>query len=312
MSTAVTIAPIHDDARLHLDLCGRRAEVRLHAVRQRNWSRVAFGEVRDPAPELAQGVFVKQFLDRRGVAQAAQWQYEFDGHQTALAVPLADVEVIPVVARLPDSLVLCYPRKQLITPDALLRRDGASFARLLPRMLTALKGLLAALEKAPAAVPGPLPRKQRGYGGNQPALNFKGLDIRNCAWPCDTQGRPIEGPPLLFDLGRPYLAPIEEAAAKFVVSCGLLNWGTPVRRFVRGPDLGLLHMAATTLRPYVDPAAIAAEIDLQERFRLYEFQARNVLTWWCKRVAIGAYGRPYLRRMRRAAADLPPSERAPA
>jgi hypothetical protein len=111
------------------------------------------------------------------------------------------------------------------------------------------------------------------------------------------QGKPRHEDFFLFDFGRPYLAPIQEAAAKLFVSIGLLNWGRPLSRFSKGPDFRLLETAKQRLLPFLDPVAIAAEVRLQRSFRWAEIQGTGSLERSVKRLAINTLGKRYFDRL---------------
>ena len=143
-----------------------------------------------------------------------------------------------------------------------------------------------------------LPLKERDYGTGRLAVNFKGFEIRNAGVGPDVAGEVGPGDLVLFDFVRPYLAPIEEAAAKLFVSIGLLNWGSPVGRFLRGPDQQLLADAMNILSPWIDSAAVNAELSLQERFRTGEFKGAGGIEVMLKRIGVDMIGRWYLRRLR--------------
>lgn len=310
MNASTQVAGIQDGDDIALDLNGAQVEVRIRDVCQRNWSRVAIGELREPAPDQGQEpqashLFVKQFLDRRGEPHADHMHNELAGCRAATAIAAPGVRVMPVVATNESDMVLCYPWQKLITPDELLRTEQSAFASRIDALVELSRTLLGTFAHCPAAVAAELKSKHRNYGSAPQALNLKGLDIRNWAWPCSSPGAPMDGAPLMFDCGRPYLAPIEEAAAKLLVSFGLLNWGWPMRRFWRGPDAELLQKVVQRFDPFVDRNAVLAEIDLQERIRMGEFQGRNMVARLGKRLTVEVVGRRYLRRLRSLCTNLP-------
>ncbi|MFK7739351.1 MAG: hypothetical protein AB8H80_03435 [Planctomycetota bacterium] len=304
MNAPPRIQAIRHQEQLALDIDGTRVNVSLHDICQRNWSRVAVGELSEALPGQEARVFVKQFVDRRGEPHADHMNNELAGSRAATALETNGVRVMPVISVDQERLLLCYPWQILITPDELLRTNEAAFASRVGSLVDLARNFLDALHPCPEHIASGLKSKSRPYGGAARALNLKGMDIRNWAWPCSTPGNVIDGPPLVFDCGRPYLAPIEEAAAKLLVSFGLLNWGWPMRRFVRGPDAKLLERVATVFQPYVSRDAVLAEIDLQARVRMGEFQGSNAITRLGKRLTVEVIGRRYLRRLRRQCTQL--------
>jgi len=130
-------------------------------------------------------------------------------------------------------------------------------------------------------------------------VNFKGFDIRNMAVrKLDNNGYSWERM-VMFDFGKPYLAPVEEAAAKLFVSIGLLNWGRPVSRFAMGPDEALLEKVLPGFRPFLDIKAVRAELQLQTGFRSREFHGSGGLERNLKRWGVGLLGKRYLSRLAR-------------
>jgi hypothetical protein len=304
MATCDTPHPLMAGEPVRVRHDGHEYVVRPESVSQRNWSRVGIGQVTGgQAP--AQRVFLKQFLDRSGIAHSEHFAAERDGCRIATGIPQDGLQISTVTGEsLPDCL-LVYPAMRVITPDELLRRDPAQFRALLPGLLQAMTSLLRALPAAAAMNPG-LKRKQRSFRCSVVALNFKGLDIRNIGIPLDDQRRPSGDRPVMFDFGRPYLAPMEEAAAKLFVSCGLLNWGWPLARFIHGPDTAIIEAAATAFAPYLDREAIAFEVEHEARVRLGEPpQGSSAAIRLGKQLVIGTVGRWHLGRLRALLGDLP-------
>ncbi|HEX6813108.1 MAG TPA: hypothetical protein VF384_15910 [Planctomycetota bacterium] len=296
---------------VQVDFGGLVRVVEPFQVSQRNWSRVAIANVDSGgrgAP--AERVFLKQFVDRGGKVHFEQLDYERDGSRRAALVRQDALRVVSVIGEAPDAAVLAYPAMRMATPDELLRQDPGLAASVLPQILAGAAAFLRALPAAgkacsnssPHGAPlgAPLKCKQREYGSPSTALSFKGLDVRNIGVLLDEQGRLVPGTPVIFDLGRPYLAPIEEAAAKLFVSCGLLNWGLPLRRFLSGPDPDIVAAGAKVFAEFLDPAAIEAEIALQQRFRLHDAQGSSGVMRLAKRLIVATVGRSYLRQLRRA------------
>ena len=136
-----------------------------------------------------------------------------------------------------------FDYKNIVSMDVLLREDPAAFDRCFMLVVERMVAVLEALRK-PKTHDVSLPIKERPYGGLRTAVNFKGFEIRNIGLARTIDGRVDPSDIVIFDCVRPYLAPIEEAAAKLIVSIGLLNWGMPLSRFARGPNTELMHAAA--------------------------------------------------------------------
>jgi len=284
---------------LRVDIGGSTCIVRPVSVRQRNWSRVAIASVDGGNGAPAERVFLKQFVDRRGKVHHEQLDYERDGCLRAAGVQQGALRVVSVIGGAPAEAVLAYPALRMATPDELLRRDPALAAAVLPQVLASATAFLRALPKAGSNSPA-LKCKKRAYGSPSSSLSFKGLDVRNIGVLLDDKGRPADSALVIFDLGRPYLAPIEEAAAKLFVSCGLLNWGLPLRRFLSGPDPETIAAAARAFAEFLELAAIDAEIGLQQRFRLHDAQGSSGVMRLMKRLIVATVGRRYLRELKRS------------
>jgi hypothetical protein len=67
---------------------------------------------------------------------------------------------------------------------------------------------------------------------------------------------------------------------------------------MKGPDPKLLALSYPLLKPWLDKRAIAAEIDLQERFRMVELKSGGNLEKVLKRIAMVVLGRKYLHEVR--------------
>lgn len=282
---------------LRVNFAGSTHLVRPITVRQRNWSRVAIANVDGGNGAPAERVFLKQFVDRGGRVHHEQLEYERDGCLRAAGVQQGALRVVSVIGEALDDAVLVYPALRMATPDELLRQDPALAATVLPRVLAAATAFLHALPQAGSKSP-PLKCKQRAYGSPSTSLSFKGLDVRNIGVLLDDNGRPADGALVMFDVGRPYLAPIEEAAAKLFVSFGLLNWGLPLRRFLSGPDPEIIAAAAKAFAKFLEVAAIDAEILLQQRFRLHDAQGSSGVMRLIKRLIVATVGRRYLRELK--------------
>ena len=283
---------------LRVDFRGTTCIVRPLSVVQRNWSRVAIASVDGGNGAPAERVFLKQFVDRRGKIHHEQLDYERDGCLRAASVQQGALRVVSVIGEALAEAVLVYPALRMATPDELLRQDPTLASAVLPRVLEAATAFLRALPMAGSKTPA-LKCKQRAYGSPSTALSFKGLDVRNIGVLLDDKGQPADGALVIFDVGRPYLAPIEEAAAKLFVSCGLLNWGLPLRRFLSGPDPEIVAAAAKAFAEFLELEAIDAEIGLQQRFRLHDAQGSSGVMRMAKRMIVATVGRSYLRELQR-------------
>lgn len=270
--------------------------VRPESISQRNWSRVGIGRVVGGNAESGQ-VFLKQFIDSGGAVHREHFEYEREGCRAAAAVRQDGLAISQLAGESWPDALLGYPALNVITPDELLRRNPLDFSASLPGLLQAAAEFLRALPEAGARV-GNLTRKERAFGSGSTALNFKGLDIRNIGVPLDGQGRPSGGKPVMFDFGRPYLAPIEEAAGKLLVSVGLLNWGWPLGLFMAGPNAAVVEAAATAFAPFLDQAAIRSCLAFEMRIRLAEPPlGANAAIRLGKSAVIGTVGRWHLRQL---------------
>jgi len=286
------VFPVGDDG-------GEPVRLRCLDVAQRNWSRVGKGEF-IASQDGERYCFIKQYLDKAGNSHPDHWEYEKDGALIAAAVLQGVVHVPVLKYRNSDLLLNVFEYVEVLSVDELLRADPPAFERCITVVIERMAASLEALQKAGPQVPaGSLNIKQRSYGGLNNAMNFKGFEIRNAGVP--THATQDIGPAdlVLFDFVRPYLAPVEEAAAKVFVSIGLLNWGSPLSRFVRGPDNSLLARALPILGPWLDAQAIAAELDLQEGFRLGELKGAGNVELAMKRLGTAFLGKRYLRKLRR-------------
>lgn len=277
---------------------GNRLQLECIDVVQRNWSRVGPGRLA-VSPESAQRrVFVKQNIDKGGSRQPEHWKHEQTGAAIAAKL-LADIVQVPALSHQNEQLLInVFEYVDLITLDELLRIDPVSFDKHIEPVTSRLVRVLEAMS-APTmtSLVDSLPVKKRTYGGPSTAVNFKGFEIRNTGFARAEDGVIKPDNLVAFDFVRPYLAPVEEAAAKLFVSIGLLNWGKPLDRFARGPDLSLLERVLPILRPYLDGRAIQAELELQARFRTHEFQGSGALERMFKQLGIDMLGKRYLRKL---------------
>ena len=279
--------PLRGGAKL---LCGA-TEITCEATTQRNWSRVARGRRPDGSP-----VFLKQFLDRRGTWQVDHYRYERDGGTRARRV-LGDLARVPeLVHPSRPNLTLVYEHVAVETVDELLRRRPDVLGDRFPGLAERLRVIVDLLAEPSRRLTVGLTAKERPWGGPSRAVCFKGLDVRNL-------GYDAGGGLVAFDFGRPYLAPVEEAAAKLFVSIGLLRWGRPLRLFRCGPDDALLERAAAALGPYLDRDAVLAEVELQRSLRTGTFQGGRVSSV-VKRWGVEILGRRYLDELESGCAAL--------
>lgn len=284
-AAAGPVAPIEAGDRLRIPLAeGGPLDVVVESVTQRNWSRV--GRARDAG---GRPVFVKQFLDRAGAPHAEHRDDERAG--TAVLARLAAVDATVLLGGDEDRLLLAFAWEPSESLDELLRSVGdAAFldrwrSSVLPRLPALLDELVALAGEG--GYEGR--QKVRAYPSAAEAVLLKGLDVRNLALRSDGTGAP-----LIFDPGRWYRGPVEEGAAKLLVSIGLLNWGSPPARFRRGVPRSLLDPAAEVLGPRSHRAAVAAEVDLQRRVRLGGAMPTRGLAGRLRTVAARRWGPRYL------------------
>jgi hypothetical protein len=273
------------------------AVVRCIDFDQRNWSRVGTGELRFP-DGTTQPCFIKQYLDKAGDWHHDHWEYEKDGALVASEI-LSTVARVPRLIAQDEKLHLnIFEFTEVVSLDVLLRSDTAAFDRCIQAVIHQMAKVLESMQNPRGSFDmTTLPEKSRSYGSVS-AVNFKGFEIRNAGVAPDVGAEPGPEGLVLFDFVRPYVAPVEEAAAKLFVSLGLLNWGSPLGRFLQGPDKRLLAISRDILSPWLDQKAIAAELDLQERFRTGEFKGAGGLEVVLKRFGVDLIGRRYLRQLR--------------
>ena len=268
-------------------------EVVCESVHQRNWSRVGVG--RTCGNGSSDLVFIKQSVDATGVWRSDLWQQESDGNRVATEL-LADSVLVPAL-RCADaaSLICVFDHVDVVPMDVMLRSKPKDFEATIPIVVERMRGVLALLANGrPRGFD--LPAKHRPWADAALGVSFKGFDIRNVGLRSGSESASPDV--VMFDFGRPYLAPIQEPAAKLLVSIGLLNWGRPMRRFAMGPDIRLLDRSADQLQPFLNAAALNAELDLQASFRFKEVQGNGLGERLFKRLGMEALGRRYFRRLR--------------
>ena len=273
---------------------GTRVEVSVSEVAQRNWSRTAF------AAYEGHPLFLKQFVGLDGSALPELMHDEMHGLDIARRC-FGDCVVVPsLVGASETQVVLGYEPSRVVPVDVALRHDPQAVEAAWPDVVEALAHVVALLAD-PGVVEecSHLPWKIRPYASGGLAVNFKGLELRNVGlrdWaaspgPCECL--------TVFDLGRPYLAPVEELVARLVVSTLLLNWGRPLSRFRLGPPADLADGVARRLRAHLSSEAIRLELEREARARRvvsgFGSPSRRAL----KRLGMATVGRWYLGRARR-------------
>ncbi len=298
--------PIVPAVRYTMTLRNSKAEVELHDVVQRNWSRVGSGAYRVEGETPTTACFVKQYLDRSGTVHLDHLRYEYEGADVAAALFDGIVTVPAVLGSDETRLVNVFEHCELITIDELLRDDEKLFWRFFPLLLERYGDILQAMrEGAETSLGATLPVKARPYRSQGQAINFKGFEVRNTGYKlpleAGTQDRELtELPPVvMFDFVRPYIAPIEEAAAKLMVSIGLLNWGKPLSRFVTGPDIEMLDMAYYYIGQWTNREAMEAELAIQNGFRFNTIKGATRSETGLKKAGLNIIGRRYMRRLER-------------
>lgn len=276
------------------------ADVRLVCaeVHQRNWSRVAKGFLVTPGQSPV-ACFIKQYIGKDGAMHADHWDYEREGVERAASI-LKEVVSVPKLLIHDELRVLnVFEYFEIVSLDQLLRTDATAFNRCIDSVLRRMDQVLAALLAAPAScdITG-LKSKARKYGHLGVAVNFKGFEIRNAGVPQSVSSSVSADDLVLFDFVRPYLAPVEEAAAKLFVSVGMLNWGSPLGRFAAGPDTALLARAESILRPWLDRDAVDAELELQQKFRNSELKGSQGIEVFLKWLGVAVFGRYYFAKLR--------------
>lgn len=255
------------------------------SVEQRNWSRVAFGVAVDGGS--TQELFLKQFIDRGGRPLSPQYESELIAHPLATAV-LGGVAAVPgVLAVNGPALTIGYEPVAMTPMDTLLRSDPSRFTREFPGMLETVEAVLTALagvgrqQLDPAVI----------EGQSDGVLTFKGLDFRNLGVGTRTDG--ASAGPFIFDFGKAYLAPIADAAARYLVSIALLNWGRPLGRFARGPNPELIEAASRVLGRFTSLEAVLYRLQQEAAYREAEIQSGSLVEHLGKVAGIKALGGRY-------------------
>lgn len=266
-------------------------------VAQRNWSRVATGLIEEREDTGHRRLFLKQYVDRTGQWNENLWTYERSGVQIAQEVLGKHIGIPRLIVSDLSHLINAFEHADMLSMDELLRADSSAFERAFPVALGCMAEVLEILHNPEFETRFHLSRKNRNFGGSDVGLNFKGFEFRNLGVSTEALKEPTREDFFLFDFVRPYMAPIQEAAAKSFVSIGLLNWGHPLSRFSKGPDFQLLEVAKQHLAPYLDRKAVEAELRLQRSFRWAEIHGAGTLERSVKRLAISTLGGRYFHRM---------------
>jgi len=301
----IRLAPlrIEPGARYALKRDSTEAVVQPREVTQRNWSRVGDG-VFQANGESPHDCFVKQYIDRGGATHPDHLRFEYEGARVASAI-LGDIVKVPTILCSDDThLINVFEHHALITVDELLREDEKRFWRFFPLLLERYNDILQAmLDGATQPIAETLPEKSRPYSSQGSAINFKGFEVRNTGYALpldadDLRRSPTALPPVvMFDFVRPYLAPVEEAGAKLLVSIGLLNWGKPLSRFIQGPDMEMLDMAFHYVGRWTHLAAMEAELAIQSGFRFATVKGASRSETGLKKAGLNLIGRHYMRKL---------------
>lgn len=261
---------------------------------QRIWSRVATAHSTDKSSEIQQQFFVKQYHGKDGTGHADHWTYEKEGALLATEI-FDDIIVVPkLLYQNSELLINVFEFIELVPIDTLLRTDLASFDANIETTLDKLAQVLSRMQMAPASIDtSGFKIKSRPFG-EPTAISFKGIDIRNIGLGLDGK---TKGEIIMFDLGRPYMAPIEEAGTKMFLSVGMLNYGRPLRRFLKGPDEHLLKLASKAFGPFLNSHALTERIKFEIRFRTEVFVGATGWEVKLKTIASQSIGKRYLRKL---------------
>lgn len=269
--------------------------IRCQTVSRRVWSHVGICE-HIGSGGVRQEYFVKQYIDRRGQPHADQWRQEQHGSRLAATALDGLVHISRIAFIAEEHLLNIFEYRPLHSMDELLREHPEAFAstvdHVIDTMGRVLDRLASPLDRDSLAG---LPEKRRSFGAPT-ALNLKGFEIRNVGLEVSESRQPGQTV-IMFDCGKPYLAPIEEAAAKLIVSIGMLNWGRPLRRFLLGPDTALLVKSFDIFTAYVDRRAIEEELRRNAVFRTRHVLAQNRLEEFLKYVGVKTIGNRYFRQL---------------
>ncbi len=266
-------------------------------VEQRNWSRVGIGLIEMEAGKK-QEVFLKQNVSKNGELLSNQWEYEKLGAIVANKL-FQNTVTIPQLKYHNPTLALCvFEFMEIIPFDTLLRNNNSLFTKSFIAFLEHSTQILKTMQNSQGvAMTDALPVKQRPYGDCSTSINFKGFDIRNIGVIKNHKNNTGSSEFIMFDFGRPYKAPIEEASAKLFISIGLLNWGRPISRFARGPNTDLLAISIDYMKPFLCYESIRAELNLQSKFRFNEVHGSGLVEKSLKKLGIDVLGNRYMNKL---------------
>lgn len=293
---------ITPEKRFQVDHDGDSIELEPAEVVQRNWSRVGMGHYAKGLKKTTP-CFIKQYLDRTGTTHPDHLNYEHEGAILARQM-LGHVVNVPKLLYKDEQRVLnVFEHVDLVTVDELLREKERKFWHYYPLLLEVVSDTLEKMTEAaihPASQH--LPRKSRPYQSQALALNFKGFEIRNTGFQLSADAKKHHSLPdlpavVMFDFVRPYLAPVEEAAAKLMISIGLLNWGKPLTRFIKGPDRDLLDMAFYYIGHRTNREALDAELQIQRKSRYDDTKGASRSETNLKRAGLNVLGNKYLKQL---------------
>ena len=284
-------AQIADSEELHVFVADGAVDALLKCrdVTQRNWSRVANGTV-DASGATAQ-VFIKQFIDVRGKAHRKHFAAELEAIDVANDLFGDLVEVVRPCGVSEDRLVMVYPYRDMVTLDELVRApSGIDVRASSDALLTLLERILDRLAE-----------RQRSNGS---VPNFHGIDVRNVGLKKRAGNPTLVEPAYLFDLGSCVTGPYGLSAAKYLVSIALLNWGRPLSRFLRGPDMRLLNKALNQLQAHATQADVLDYLHTEYQLRLDEVRSSSALLRGLKKLALHSVGRRYIARVSNAVQNV--------
>ncbi len=293
---------IMPNKRFRVDKDCDSVELEPSEIVQRNWSRVGIGNFSKGCQESAP-CFIKQYLDATGQTHPDHLHFEYEGVLLARKM-LGEVVNVPKLLFKDEQRVLnVFERVNLITVDELLREKEQEFWHYYPLLLEVVSDTLEKMTEAAARPESQhLPRKARPYKSQALALNFKGFEIRNTGFELSLNENKLHAftdlpPVVMFDFVRPYLAPIEEAAAKLLISIGLLNWGKPLKRFIKGPDRDMLDIAFYYFGHMTSREALDAELNIQYKSRYNDTKGATRSEKNLKRAGLNVLGSRYLRKL---------------
>lgn len=276
-----------------------QVELELLHIEQRNWSRIATGMSHNCQEQTFDKFFIKQYVDKAGKPHSQLLKYELAGTLVAQEL-FKDVAHVPSLLYQNESLLLnVFEFKNVVSVDVLLRKNETLFNQHIDSIIKKMGMVLDTMQTPRTEIKGlSLPVKRRNYGSGTTAINFKGFEIRNVGLPLQSNNEISTDTLVLFDLVRPYWGPIEEAAAKLFISIGFLNWGSPLSRFMKGPDVALMEKALPILKPWLNRDAIEAELQLQTRFRTVEFKGIDGIERTFKKIVVNTLGKVYLSKLK--------------